>query len=304
MTTILAYFLFIFLACRTIYTSEIEGYDEVHRFNEVLDELSENALAVIFTEECCKCTDCVEAEVLLGGMSQMLEDNLGISVVRLKKPDLRPRFGIKQVPALVYIRKNKTAVYDGVYEAESLYFWFQENLQPATIDLDDQSFEHLTQAATGATTGDWLVLFHDGSCCKNRELLHLENAGIRLKNKVNVADVNTKNALETAERFRVRQCPAVIFFRHQKMYRFSLPDITTTTLIRFAEGFYKNSKAENVPPPTSAFDKFTDKVVEKIKQFYKDYSYTLLAMLAITTASTTVLLICTVLRPALHVKKE
>merc|ERR1719247_777635 len=27
------------------------------------------------------------------------------------------------------------------------------------IDLDEQNFEHLTQAATGATSGDWLVLF-------------------------------------------------------------------------------------------------------------------------------------------------
>ena len=26
------------------------------------------------------------------------------------------------------------------------------------ISLNDDNFEHLTQAATGATTGDWLVL--------------------------------------------------------------------------------------------------------------------------------------------------
>ena len=29
----------------------------------------------------------------------------------------------------------------------------------AVVDLDEQNFEHLTQAATGATSGDWLVLF-------------------------------------------------------------------------------------------------------------------------------------------------
>jgi hypothetical protein len=27
-------------------------------------------------------------------------------------------------------------------------------------DLTDTSFEHLTQASTGATTGDWLVMFY------------------------------------------------------------------------------------------------------------------------------------------------
>ena len=32
----------------------------------------------------------------------------------------------------------------------------EETAEP--IKLNDDNFEHLTQAATGATTGDWLVL--------------------------------------------------------------------------------------------------------------------------------------------------
>jgi hypothetical protein len=28
------------------------------------------------------------------------------------------------------------------------------------IDLNDENFEHDTQATTGSTTGDWLVAFH------------------------------------------------------------------------------------------------------------------------------------------------
>lgn len=282
--------------------TESEEYDEIAKFNEVIQ--IENPLAVIFTEECCKCVDCVEAEVLLGGMSKDLEDNLGIFVVRLKKPDLRSRYGVKKVPTLVYIRKNKTAIYDGAFELESVYSWLQENIEPLTVDLDDQSFEHLTQAATGATTGDWLVIFHDGSCCRNGELLHIENAGIKLRNKVNVASVNVETAPETAERFRIRQCPAIIFFRHQKMYRFSLPDVTTTTLIRFAEGFYKNSKTETVPLPQSLFDKFTDKIVEKSRQLYNEHCYAVLAVLALTTLGTTILLVCTIFKPTPRVKKE
>lgn len=282
--------------------SEVDDYDEVARFNEVMEFA--NPLAVLFTEKCCKCTDCVEAEVLLGGMSKQLEDNLGILVVRLRKPDLRSQYGIKKVPALVYIRKNKAALYDGAFEIDSLYGWLQENMEPMTVDLDDHSFEHLTQASTGATTGDWLVIFHDGSCCKNKELLYLENAGIKLRNRVNVANVNVKESPETSVRFRIQQCPSIIFFRHQKMYRFSLPDVTTTTLVRFAGGFYKNSKAENVPLPPSAFDKFTDKVAERTIQFYNDYWYILLVGLALTTAFTTSVLICTILKPAPRVKKE
>lgn len=297
-----SFFLLTHLALKLITASDPDSYDEIAKFNEVLQ--LENPLVVIFSEECCRCTDCVEAEVLLGGMSKEIEDNLGALVIRLRKTDLRSRYGIKNVPALVYIRRNKTAVYDGAFEMDSLYSWLQENIEPVTVDLDDQSFEHLTQAASGATTGDWLVIFHDGLCCKNRELLHLENVGIKLRNKVNVATVNIKNSPDTTERFRIRKCPTIIFFRHQKMYRFSLPDVRTSTLIRFSEGFYKNSKTENVPLPPSAFDKFTDKFVEITKQFYSDYRYILLIALAFTTVCTTTLIACRVLIPTRHAKKE
>lgn len=32
------------------------------------------------------------------------------------------------------------------------------------VELNDQNFEHLTQAATGATTGDWFVAFKAPWC--------------------------------------------------------------------------------------------------------------------------------------------
>ena len=40
--------------------------------------------------------------------------------------------------------------------AHTASFYF---LVRAVVELDEQNFEHLTQAATGATSGDWLVLF-------------------------------------------------------------------------------------------------------------------------------------------------
>ena len=35
---------------------------------------------------------------------------------------------------------------------------FVQNKDPAVNHLNDDSFEHLTQAASGATTGDWFVM--------------------------------------------------------------------------------------------------------------------------------------------------
>jgi len=42
-------------------------------------------------------------------------------------------------------------------EADEVVSWVAENLQSYVLPLDDNSFEHLTQASTGATTGDWFV---------------------------------------------------------------------------------------------------------------------------------------------------
>jgi hypothetical protein len=35
--------------------------------------------------------------------------------------------------------------------------WIEQNKQSYVRELDDNSFEHETQAATGATTGDWFI---------------------------------------------------------------------------------------------------------------------------------------------------
>lgn len=35
---------------------------------------------------------------------------------------------------------------------------FTENKAPTVKELTDDTFEHLTQASSGATTGDWFVM--------------------------------------------------------------------------------------------------------------------------------------------------
>ena len=38
------------------------------------------------------------------------------------------------------------------------------------IELDGHNFEHLTQAATGATTGAWFVMFYSTTCPHSNKL--------------------------------------------------------------------------------------------------------------------------------------
>lgn len=46
----------------------------------------------------------------------------------------------------------------GPVNDELILHTFSDNREPVVKELNDDTFEHLTQAATGATTGDWLVM--------------------------------------------------------------------------------------------------------------------------------------------------
>lgn len=46
----------------------------------------------------------------------------------------------------------------GELAAPAVQSWLEQAREVNLQTLDDTSFEHLTQASTGATTGDWLVM--------------------------------------------------------------------------------------------------------------------------------------------------
>jgi len=52
---------------------------------------------------------------------------------------------------------NNCCVAASAVDSEEVVSWIAENLQSYTLSLNDDNFEHLTQASTGATTGDWFV---------------------------------------------------------------------------------------------------------------------------------------------------
>jgi len=140
--------------------------------------------------------------------------------------------------------------------------------EPAVKALNDENFEHLTQASTGATTGDWLVMFSKNTCVKSQRLQAvLEAVACEIKQKMNVARVDkSTDGGATGRRFGVMDTPAFILFRHGKMYRYELDSITIQNLVGFATDFYRNSKPENVPTPKSPFDDFTEMIVEQMRE--------------------------------------
>ena len=134
---------------------------------------------------------------------------------------------------------------------------FRVYLSLAVIDLDEQNFEHLTQAATGATSGDWLVLFCKPSvarCSKVSEnwqrvattlAATREAKGLQ---RINVANVDTSNAPWLRKRFGIQSVPVVLFFKGGVMYSFHGGGFSVERLVQFAERDFERSNRMLVPP--------------------------------------------------------
>lgn len=175
--------------------------------------------------------------------------------------------GVMKVPSLLYYRDRVPTYFDGEPVAEDIIEWVVESHDLLSTELHDDTFEHLTQASSGATTGDWLVVF----CIRvhadcNILKASLERVALQLLNKVNVAWVDINHNPELKERFNLKKSTEIMFFRHGKKYDYHLPSTDYSNLLAFASGAYQHSKAEDVVPPKTPFDKVTEKIAEKIKE--------------------------------------
>ncbi|XP_034827980.1 thioredoxin domain-containing protein-like [Maniola hyperantus] len=170
-------------------------------------------------------------------------------------------------PAVVFFRHGVPLLYDGEPEENELYGFLEKNQTPAVKELTDKIFEHMTQAATGSTTGDWFIMFYGASCVECQRLHAVwESVGATLRGRINVARVDANLAgLNTAKRFKVAKLPAFLFFRLGKVYRYDLPKRDIKSFVSFAQDWYKNSKGEPVPLLSSPFDELVDWSVEMIK---------------------------------------
>jgi len=125
------------------------------------------------------------------------------------------------------------------------------------VDLDEQNFEHLTQAATGATSGDWLVLFCKESvprCQKvqqNWQRVATTLAASREAKglpRINVASVDTSESAWLTKRFGITSVPVVLLFKGGVMYSFQGGGFSVERLMHFAEREYERSSRTLVPP--------------------------------------------------------
>jgi protein disulfide-isomerase-like protein len=130
-------------------------------------------------------------------------------------------------------------------------------LASEVIILDTKNFEHLTQASTGSTTGDWLIEFYAPWCghCKKLEPIY-DQLAENLKGDINVAKVDVTQNRELGTRFEIKGFPTIKFLSKGKVYTFkgrrTVEDIT-----EFCKGGYQINVPEDVKPPMGIFGEIT-----------------------------------------------
>lgn len=263
--------------------NKLSDKEVIQQYEDIIKE--EKYVLALFTKTCCQCAECVEAEALLASLSQHLESSLDTKIVKLvEQKVLQKRYGIKTLPTILFIREGSPLLYNGPVEFDPILEWVEQNRNPLTKLLNDESFEHLTQATTGATTGDWLVLFYSDKCKVGKEVfqVQMETVAVNLQNKINIAFVDTRESPELTERFKITSCPTILYFRHSKMYAYNFPEVTVQYLEKFLKGWFKNSKMESVPLPKTPFDKLTDYATEFVhKHSWQIKMYTCASVIVI-----------------------
>ncbi|KAJ1527916.1 hypothetical protein ONE63_007851 [Megalurothrips usitatus] len=227
---------------------------------------SEKYVVVLFTKKDCEACEVLEKE--LTSLREDLVDALNAWVVKAVSSSLAKLYNPTKEPALVFFRHGVPLLYDGPVNDELILHTFTDNKEPVVKELNDNTFEHLTQASTGATTGDWLVMFYSDNCIDCQRLqARWEAVGAKLKTRMNVARVNkgTTGAV-TGRRFGVQEVPTFILFRQGRMYRYQIPKYDVASFVSFATDWYKNSKAESIPVPKSPFDDFTQMIADYLRE--------------------------------------
>ncbi|KAH8393899.1 hypothetical protein KR215_006106 [Drosophila sulfurigaster] len=230
----------------------------------------EGDVVALFTRA-TNCGECVEYERVIANAQDELKQTLGASVVQAHDSNLIHIYDPSREPALLYFRRGIPILYTGDINAEEILHFFSDNREPAVKELSDETFEHLTQASTGATTGDWFIFFNSAECVLCQRLYAIwESVAGKLKRKINVARVNALAAgVSTAKRFNVVETPEFILLRQGKLYRYTLKEFTPQAFIEFAEGgFTKTSHPEPVPPIAGLMDDISLKqILEHVSSY-------------------------------------
>jgi len=247
--------------------NSLEEVDD-KELNKLLNQ--EQYVAVLFSDgKNAELTE--EYETALGAVREDLVDSLNAWVVKAtNNEELRKFYSPdKAAPSVVFFRKRKPVVYDGPADEEAIHETFMQWREPCQQDLTDTNFEHLTQASSGATTGDWLVHFFRDDCDDCHKLdARLETVACKHKGRINVARMNKgSTGAVTGRRMGVTNLPSLVFFRLGRLYRYEVEKYDIDSISSFITGWYKNVQGESIPLPKTPFDDVVQMCVDYMREY-------------------------------------
>jgi len=254
-----------------IFAEELQTVDQVEFLKLITEE--QYVLALF-----CPSTAAERCGEFEGELTSIREDMIDVMegdgwVVKLVDSPLVEDYAVGKTeqPVIVMFRKGLPVLYDGPANEEIMLDTLVSYKEPGVQELTDSTFEHLTQAATGATTGDWLVMFFTSSCTLcSRLTATMETLACKYKGRMNVARINKETYGEkTGRRFELglEDKPDIILFRLGRMYKYELTQYDPESLASFMTGFYKNYPALSIPLPKSPFDDLVQLCVDYLKAY-------------------------------------
>lgn len=168
------------------------------------------------------------------------------------------------------------------------------------VSLTDATFEHQTQASTGATTGSWLILFSIPTCqrCQTLKpiLQELSQDEALYQRSIVLGTVDCTDNTAVCQRFSVTALPTVVYLHKKRLYTFGIaggddddeseefPSAAVTEQLKnFLLQDFETVEALPIPDPPSLLDSL---VWEPVSRLYDAGTQSpLLGMAIITLAS-------------------
>jgi protein disulfide-isomerase-like protein len=229
--------------------------------------------------------------------------NHGVKVGKVeanKNKKVSDRFAVQGFPTLLVVSQGNYYEYTGARTKGALVDFAaggylnvtgapvqydSEKLRDSkVVYLNDANFEHDTQAASGATTGDWFVMFGAEGCkpCENMRPAW-EYVAQDLKGKVNVAYIEAMENPLTSTRFGVRSYPTAFLISKGSFYEFNgTRDVPTLRSFASKHGeLFKSTKSRRVPAELGLEQRFAALFDHAMREWSHLFRYNSLATIAL-----------------------
>lgn len=265
------FFFILFFIFHFSYSDDFQLINTEQQLNHFLQSTTLNVLVFVDDEICKDETkpECRQQREQLKQIQELSTSEHAQFAISTNKNLADKNFNIHgSFPKLCFFRNGFPIIYhDSISNLDTLSEWFAETRALVTKVLTDKTFEHDTQASTGATTGDWFIIFKKSN--ESRRIIPAwEAASLQFRNRAIFAYVNIDENPNLQKRFHLYNLPAFILFKRGKMYRYEGTSWQQTAFVEFIENNYQKTKAETVPPELSAFSFSFDSAKKIIPMYF------------------------------------